>query len=48
LSRKNAALLAAAGQEEFPAQHSRMCSRRSMRSERRSTSGRSPMKSARS
>ena len=48
LGRKNAALLAAAGQEEFPAQRSRMCSQRSMRFERRSISGRSTRKSARS
>jgi len=48
LGRKNAALLAAAGQEEFPAQRSGMCPQRSMRFERRSTSGRSTMKSARS
>jgi hypothetical protein len=48
LGRKNAALLAAAGQEEFPAQRSWMCSQRRMRFERRSTSGLSTMKSARS
>jgi hypothetical protein len=48
LGRKNAALLAAAGQEEFPAQRSGMRPQRSMRFERRSTSGRSTMKSARS
>jgi hypothetical protein len=48
LGRKNAALLAAAGQEEFPAQRSRMCSHRSARFERRSASGRSTMKPARS
>jgi hypothetical protein len=48
LGRKNAALLAAAGQEEFPAQRSWMGSQRSTRFERRSTSGRSTMKSARS
>ncbi len=48
LGRKNAALLTAAGQEEFPAQRSGMCPQRSMRFERRSTSGRSTMKSARS
>jgi hypothetical protein len=48
LGRKNAALLAAAGQEELPARRSGMCLQRSTRFERRSTSGRSTMKSARS
>jgi hypothetical protein len=41
LGRKNAALLAAAGQKEFPAQHSWLRWQRSRRLERRSASGRS-------
>jgi hypothetical protein len=48
LGRKNAALLAAPGQEEFPAQRSWICSQRNTSFERRPASGRRSMKSARS
>jgi hypothetical protein len=48
LSRKNARLLAAAGQKEFAAQRSRERRQQSTGFERRSASGRSTMKPARS